>query len=72
MVVWGSRYTYEWGKSESPTLEQTLVYSENFQGFSVREKPTRLPWLVVCWGFVGDEILASYMGIVVNYCKDPY
>ena len=23
-------------------------------------------------GFVGDEKLPSYIGIIVNHCKDPY
>ncbi len=30
----------------------------------------RLPWLFRL--FVGDEILPSYMGIIVNPYKDPY
>ncbi len=25
-----------------------------------------------CLGYIGDEILHSYMGIILNHCKDPY
>ena len=25
-----------------------------------------------CLGFIGDEILPSYMGILINHCKDPH
>ena len=25
-----------------------------------------------CLGYKGDEILPSYVGIIVNHCKDPY
>ena len=28
------------------------------------------PWLFR--GFVGDEILPSYVGIIINHYKDPY
>ena len=27
-----------------------------------------LGWL----GYIGDEILPSYIGIIINHCKDPY
>ena len=23
-------------------------------------------------GYIGDEILPSYTGIIINHCKDPY
>ena len=26
----------------------------------------------VGWGYIGDEILPSYIGIVINHYKDPY
>ena len=25
-----------------------------------------------CLGYIGDEILPSYMGIIINHYKDPY
>ena len=25
-----------------------------------------------CLGYVGDEILPSYVGIIINHYKDPY
>ena len=25
-----------------------------------------------CLGYVGDEILPSYVGIIINHDKDPY
>ena len=25
-----------------------------------------------CLGYIGDEILPSYIGIVINHYKDPY
>ena len=28
-------------------------------------------FVVCCWVFFGDEILASYVGIIVNHYKDP-
>ena len=40
-----------------------------------------MPWEIDEWkkrapgwfrGFVGDEILPSYVGIIANHCKDPY
>ena len=34
--------------------------------------PKKRATLVVCWGFVGDEILPSHMGMIINHYKDPY
>ena len=41
-------------------------------GVATRERPEKpgLPWLFR--GFVGDEILPSYFGIVITYYEDPY
>ena len=25
-----------------------------------------------CFGYIGDEKLPSYIGIIINHCKDPY
>ena len=25
-----------------------------------------------CLGYIGDEILPSYVGIIINHDKDPY
>ena len=37
-------------------------------GFYLSHEKRAPGWL----GFIGDEILSSYMGIIINYYKDPY
>ena len=36
-----------------------------FATWAMKKKPGRL-------GYIGDEILPSYIGIIINHYKDPY
>ena len=44
-------------------MTSTLI---TLTGYLSHEK--NLGWL----GYIGDEILPSYVGIIINHCKDPY
>ncbi len=44
-------------------LFQALFHDPNFSQW-------KKPWLGQ--GYIGDEILLSYIGIIINHYKDPY
>ncbi len=46
-----------------------LWYEKNTKRYLKWATKKRAPgWL----GYIGDEILPSYMGIIINHYKDPY
>ena len=54
---------------EFPTLRASPLYSESSRPVDDQIEPRKNPgWL----GYIGDEILPNYIGIIINHYKDPH
>ena len=47
-----------------------IIY--NWVYMAYREYNYHLGYIAGCLGYIEDETLPSYVGIVVSDCKDPY
>ena len=48
----------------SPFLSVEPVLAMKYLKWGMNKNP-------VCLGYIGDKFLSSYVGIVINHCKDP-
>ena len=60
------------GTSEKPLIRRTATPQA---GLSVKKFNFKLSsdhFTPVGWGYIGDEILPTCVGIIINHYKDPY